>query len=80
MTGYLLSDLTNNVIKFVQSFGLDVLAVVTNNNRINQNMFLHLIGSPQSFYFLNPLHLEEYILTIYNFVHIYKNIRKKLTN
>lgn len=80
LNGNDLSELTKNVVDFVQSFNCQVIAIITDNNRINQNLFYHLTESKQSLRYQNPIHAEQDIFLLYDFVHIFKNVRNNWLN
>lgn len=80
LKGENLAELTKKVIDFVQSFGCQVIALITDNNRINQNMFYQLTGSHQSFRFPNASLLRQDIFVLFDHVHIFKNIRNNWIN
>nr|CAI5852053.1 unnamed protein product [Callosobruchus analis] len=67
-----LSQIVLNVINYVQTEGFKVLCVITDNNRVNQKLFRCLCKN--SIFFPNPSYPSEQIFTLYDFVHIFKNI------
>ncbi|CAH1112316.1 unnamed protein product [Psylliodes chrysocephalus] len=77
ITGTELKDAMLNAIQYTQNSGFKVLSVITDNNRLNQNMF----GQVSSNYYIsNPKFNNEKIFLLFDFVHIYKNIRNNWLN
>uniref|UniRef100_A0A6P7GTB0 Uncharacterized protein LOC114346153 n=1 Tax=Diabrotica virgifera virgifera TaxID=50390 RepID=A0A6P7GTB0_DIAVI len=72
-----LKHLVLQSIQYIQDCGFKVLCVITDNNRLNQNMFGQL--SPQ-FCITNPKFNNENIYLLYDFVHVFKNIRNNWLN
>lgn len=70
--------ITLDIVKFVQQCGFEVICIVTDNHRINRTMFRQL--SDDSMKFPNPDYPEQTIFLLYDFVHIFKNIRNNWTN
>lgn len=66
-----------STITYVQNHGFKVLCVMTDNNRVNQNMFSHMSDST---FIMNPRYPGEQIFFLYGFVHILKNIRNNWLN
>lgn len=77
MTGDQLKKITLEVITFVQQIGFIVVAIVTDNNRVNQSMFNLLSHTG---IMPNPNILSQPIYLTYDFVHIFKNIRNNWLN
>lgn len=68
----LLKD-TRDVIHFLQEIGFRVLTIITDNNRINQNLFKMLLGDQKSS-FKNPKYENEQIFLMFDPVHIFKTL------
>lgn len=74
-----LLNLTKNVIHQVQSLGFTVLTIVSDNNRVNQNLF-KLLDPCNTGSFQNPNYPDSKIYMLYDCVHIYKNIKNNWMN
>ena len=72
-TGGIIHSLTSSVIQFVQSLGFRILVIITDNNRVNQNMFN--LFSREDHFFVNPQFPDSKIYLQYDTVHLFKNIR-----
>lgn len=77
MCGGDLKDAALQVISFVQNLGFHVIAVITDNNRVNQRLF-SLLSSEYSM--PNPKYQDHQIYLLFDFVHIFKNIRNNWLN
>lgn len=78
-----LKDALLEVIKTVQDVGFEVVAVITDGNRLNQSMFSMLTSVPASVHmqsFSNPCHPEKLIFVMFDSVHLYKNLRNNWLN
>jgi hypothetical protein len=71
------TEITKQIINFVQDCGFEVLCVITDNHSINRAMFKTL---SKSFKIENPKSPEKTIFLTYDFVHIFKNIWKNWLN
>lgn len=78
LTGQQLKDYSLEVINFVQIIGFRVLCIITDNNRVNQNMFKLVAGD--GIQFPNPNYPGKSIYIMYDPVHIFKNIRNNWLN
>ncbi|CAG4970430.1 unnamed protein product [Parnassius apollo] len=78
LTGHQLKDYTLEVINFIQLIGFQILCIITDNNRVNQNMYKLIAGD--SIQFLNPNYPSKSIYVMYDPVHIFKNIRNNWLN
>lgn len=72
-----LKEAVLEVIQFIQGLGFHVIAVITDNNRVNQNLF-SLLSSELSM--PNPQYPDHQIYLLFDFVHIFKNIRNNWLN
>lgn len=59
--------------------GFIVLVVITDNNRVNQNVF-KLLAPDSSYCFKNPKYLGRLIRLIFDTIHIFKNFRNNWIN
>jgi hypothetical protein len=71
------TEITKQIINFVQDCGFEALCVITDNHSINRAMFKTL---SKSFKIENPKSPEKTIFLTYDFVHIFKNIWKNWLN
>lgn len=71
--------MTKQVIKLVQSIGFKVIVIITDNNRVNQNLY-KLFTDGKSFFFPNPDYIDFPIYLMYDPVHIFKNFRNNWLN
>lgn len=70
--------ITYRIIEFIQKCGFEIICIVTDNHRINRNMFNKL--SNNSISFPNPSYINKIIFFSFDFVHIMKNIRNNWLN
>lgn len=66
--------MTKLVIDLINKCDFHVIVIVSDNNRINRNMFSLLKGSSPE-YFINDIDPPYITFLMYDFVHILKNIR-----
>ncbi|XP_049796730.1 uncharacterized protein LOC126213147 [Schistocerca nitens] len=78
LSGSDLHKLTLNVLQFLSSCGLTVVVIISDNNRINRNMFSLLVknsSSPYSF-----LSCGSPVFVMFDTVHLLKSIRNNWLN
>lgn len=73
-----LSSVAMQVITFVQKCGFTVLCLITDNHSINRTMFKKLANTGTSM--TNPSDSTKTIFFMYDFVHLFKNIRNNWIN
>lgn len=74
-----LYDMVKIVINFVQSNGFQIIAIITDNNRINQTMF-KMFSNTHMFQNPHPSYSSDQIFLMYDTVHAFKNIRNNWIN
>ena len=72
ITGEQMVPITYKVIDFIHKCGFELLCIVTDNHRINRNMFSKLSSNGLSF--PNPSQFDKTIFLSFDTVHIMKNI------
>lgn len=78
-----LKDALLEGIKVVQEIGFEVVAVVTDDNRLNQSMFSLLTSGDKSVHmqsFSNACHTGKRIFVMFDSVHLWKNWRNNWLN
>lgn len=78
MKGNELQQAVLEVINYVQEIGFKIICITTDANRTNQNMFKQF--SQTNPFIINPKYPNEKIFFLYDFVHIFKNIRNNWIN
>lgn len=78
ITGDEMKPITLSVIEFIQNCGFEVLCIITDNHRINRNLFKKL--SSNGIQFPNPQYSDKKFFLSYDFVHVFKNIRNNWVN
>ena len=74
-----LHDLTINVLKCLHNIGYKVLGIISDNNRINRNMFEHLCGGTLQSSIKHPFS-DDPLFLLFDTVHILKSIRNNWLN
>ncbi|GBO13031.1 hypothetical protein AVEN_40191-1 [Araneus ventricosus] len=75
-----LLDMTKKVISLIHGSGYKIRSIISDNNRINRNMFTSLCGGELKSWILNS-HIEnEKIFILFDSVHIIKCIRNNWLN
>ncbi|VEN43153.1 unnamed protein product [Callosobruchus maculatus] len=77
ITGIDLKQYVLDAVNSVQNYGFKVLCIIADNSRLNQNAFNQL---SHQFYIENPKFVNEKIFILFDFVHIFKNIRNNWLN
>lgn len=77
LSGEFLKTMTIEIINFVQQCNFTVISVITDNNRINQNMYKLLSNSNTM---PNPADPSKSIFLTYDSVHVFKNINNNWLN
>lgn len=77
LSGNALKEIVFETIKYIQLHGFKILAIITDNNRVNQNMFKQF---SDTYYITNPDYANDKIFLTYDSVHILKNIRNNWIN
>lgn len=78
ITGNEMVPITLAIINLIQKCGFEVLCIITDNHRINRNMFNKITNNGT--YFPNPINTNKKIFVTYDFVHLFKNIRNNWLN
>lgn len=76
----LLLDLTMQILKLLTAVGFKVVCVISDNNRVNRNVFEKLCGGSLKSKFVNPFCNSEHIFVIFDTVHLFKCIRNNWLN
>ena len=74
ITGEDLLNITEKVVALVTKVGFKIIAIISDNNRVNRNMFDNLL---QSNVIVQP---DCKVFALYNTVHIFKNVRNNWLN
>lgn len=74
-----LYNITQRVIDLLKNCGFHVISIISDNNRVNRNLFQHLLPSNDEFCVTYPNSSVPMFVT-YDFVHILKNIRNNWLN
>lgn len=77
-TGIELHKMTSNVLTLVESCGLTVVTIITDNNRINRNMFNIFTAESSNKYFIE--FSDHKIFLTFDSVHNFKNLRNNWLN
>lgn len=78
ITGEQMVPITYKVIDFIKKCGFELLCIVTDNHRVNRNMFSKLASNSISF--PNPSQSDKTIFLSFDTVYIMKNIRNNWLN
>lgn len=80
MTASSLLQWTQGVLKVLQGIGYKVLAIISDNNRVNRSMFTELCGGVLQNSTPNPYDPDETLYLLFDTVHIFKSVRNNWLN
>lgn len=80
INGKYLTDITMNVIRMVENAGYRVVCIISDNNKINGNMFAALSAGKLSSYVEHPLDSSRKLFFLFDSVHIMKCVRNNWIN
>lgn len=75
-----LLDATMKVLKLLSEVGFEVVAIISDNNKVNVKLFKHLGKGVVTNFITNPFDESKKIFLLYDTVHILKNIRNNWLN
>ena len=78
MTAFYLKEIAAKVLILVHAAGYIVLSLISDNNRINRNMFTMLCGGTLMQYIQHPVELNLKLFSLFDTVHTLKCIRNNL--
>ena len=80
LTADLLLTYANNVLSLLHECGFIVFCLISDNNRINRNMFINMCGGETKPYILNPYCPGKKLFFLFDSVHLIKAIRNNWIN
>lgn len=75
LTADVLYDLTQRVLTILHDTGYKVISLISDNNRVNRNMFEKLCGGVLSSSVPNPCNPCEPVFLLFDSVHLLRSIR-----
>ena len=80
LTGQNLLQYTQNVLKVLHQIGFRVLSLISDNNRVNRNMFETMCGGKLKHFIPNPFDNRLKLFFLFDSVHLLKCIRNNWFN
>ena len=80
MTADDLYKLTVQVLKMLYESGFRICALISDNNRVNRNMFGKMCNGSVTSYVKNPANENEHVYLLFDSVHLLKSIRNNWLN
>lgn len=81
LTASELHELSLKVLQMLETIGFTVLTIISDNNRVNRNMFLKLCGGNEMKVCIpNPFNPSKKLFLLFDSVHLIKSIRNNWLN